>query len=108
MLKYLNKDIIQNRNNKVEDPEINNFTEEDDNHPICEQNEQYFEDIADISTDNEIHKLHMIQSLQALQYLKGVQIPQKSEIRDKMVFLPSMKHPKKKTLIFDMDETLIH
>ncbi|CAI2359926.1 unnamed protein product [Moneuplotes crassus] len=57
--------------------------------------------------ENEIHKLHMLQSLQALQYLKTIKPPPISELKDKLVFLPEKKS-KKKTLIFDMDETLIH
>jgi CTD small phosphatase-like protein 2 len=58
---------------------------------------------------NEIHKVHMLQSLQALQYLKTVQIPHISWLEDKMVYLPTVDRTKyKKTLVFDMDETLIH
>jgi len=59
--------------------------------------------------ENELHKIHMLQSLQALQYMKKVRLPPIDELRDKMVFLPPPKNPNiKKTLIFDMDETLIH
>jgi hypothetical protein len=59
--------------------------------------------------ENELHKIHMLQSLQALQYMKKVPLPHVDEIRDKMVFLPPPKNKNiTKTLIFDMDETLIH
>lgn len=57
--------------------------------------------------DKEIHKMHMIQSLQALEYLKGVKVPKFEELKDKLVFLPRQRE-NRKTLIFDMDETLIH
>lgn len=51
----------------------------------------------------------MLQSLQALQYLKTIEIPMKNELRDKFVYLPPFDRSRyKKTLIFDMDETLIH
>lgn len=82
---------------------------EEDGYMMSDKQQQYLNEIADLSTDNEIHKLHMIQSLQALQYLKGITIPPKTAIRDKIIYLPpprSQNH--KKTLIFDMDETLIH
>ena len=49
----------------------------------------------------------MLQSLQALQYMKTVEIPSLEEIKDKMIQLPPMPEGFK-TLIFDMDETLIH
>lgn len=59
--------------------------------------------------ENELHKIHMLQSLQALQYMKKVPLPPIEELEDKLVFLPPPKLPHiKKTLIFDMDETLIH
>jgi CTD small phosphatase-like protein 2 len=49
----------------------------------------------------------MLQSLQALQYMKTVEIPSLEEIKNKMIQLPPMPEGFK-TLIFDMDETLIH
>lgn len=59
--------------------------------------------------ENELHKIHMLQSLQALQYMKKVSLPHEEELRDKFVYLPPPKHKNcTKTLIFDMDETLIH
>lgn len=67
------------------------------------------QDEEDEEEENELHKIHMLQSLQALQYMKNVPVPPISELSDKMVFLPPPKQPHlKKTLIFDMDETLIH
>ena len=63
----------------------------------------------DEEEENELHKIHMLQSLQALQYLKKVPLPPIEELNEKLVFLPPPKLPHiKKTLIFDMDETLIH
>lgn len=59
--------------------------------------------------ENELHKIHMLQSLQALQYMKKVSLPPVEDLSDKFVYLPPPKNPlNKKTLIFDMDETLIH
>lgn len=59
--------------------------------------------------ENELHKMHMLQSLQALHYMKTVEVPSLKEIEHMSVFLPSPKQPHlTKTLIFDMDETLIH
>lgn len=66
-------------------------------------------DDEDEEEENELHKIHMLQSLQALQYMKKVPIPSIEDIKHMSVFLPKPKYPHlKKTLIFDMDETLIH
>jgi hypothetical protein len=63
----------------------------------------------DDEEENELHKIHMLQSLQALQYMKKVSLPPMEELKSRFVFLPPPKLPHiKKTLIFDMDETLIH
>eukprot|EP00343_Euplotes_focardii_P002333 CAMPEP_0205807058 /NCGR_PEP_ID=MMETSP0205-20121125/10729_1 /ASSEMBLY_ACC=CAM_ASM_000278 /TAXON_ID=36767 /ORGANISM="Euplotes focardii, Strain TN1" /LENGTH=490 /DNA_ID=CAMNT_0053080791 /DNA_START=66 /DNA_END=1538 /DNA_ORIENTATION=- len=60
-------------------------------------------------SDKSAAEIHMVQSLQALQYMKTVVVPAKDELRDKFVFLPPHEQSHtKKTLIFDMDETLIH
>lgn len=74
---------------------------------LLETQEQCLDALSDCS-ENEIHRMHMLQSLQALQYLKNVAVPPLSMLRDKFVFLPPLKKHQKKTLIFDMDETLIH
>ena len=67
------------------------------------------EDENDDEEENELHKIHMLQSLQALQYLKNIDIPHASELEHMFVFLPPPKSSNlTKTLIFDMDETLIH
>jgi Dullard-like phosphatase family protein len=59
--------------------------------------------------ENELHKMHMLQSLQALHYMKTVEVPSLKEIEHMWIFLPPPKQPHlTKTLIFDMDETLIH
>lgn len=76
---------------------------------IYESQEGYVnDDNSNHSHENEIHKMHMLQSLQALQYLKTIIPPPLSALREKIVFLPPFKGHRKKTLIFDMDETLIH
>lgn len=63
----------------------------------------------DEEEENELHKIHMLQSLQALQYMKNIETPSLEELSDKFVYLPPPKNPNiTKTLIFDMDETLIH
>ncbi|CDW72048.1 nli interacting factor-like phosphatase family protein [Stylonychia lemnae] len=58
----------------------------------------------------ELHKLHLLQTLQSLQYIKQVERPSEDEISKKSIFLPPPRIPQqqKKTLIFDLDETLIH
>jgi len=68
---------------------------------------QQLEGSQELANDKEIHKLHMLQSLQALQYIKTVTRPPIRALSNKLVFLPPQKKHMK-TLIFDMDETLIH
>lgn len=58
---------------------------------------------------SELHKLHLLQTLQSLQYLKNLRKPEATELLAKTVYLPPPRNPAcKKTLIFDLDETLIH
>jgi len=58
---------------------------------------------------SELHKLHLLQTLQSLQYLKNLRKPEPNELLSKTVYLPPpTKAGCKKTLIFDLDETLIH
>lgn len=56
---------------------------------------------------SELHKLHLLQTLQSLQYLKNLRKPEEHELLAKTVYLPT-KAGCKKTIIFDLDETLIH
>ncbi|CDW84172.1 nli interacting factor-like phosphatase family protein [Stylonychia lemnae] len=58
----------------------------------------------------DIHRLHFLQTIQALHTIKNVlTITPENEIEHLKINLPPPNHPsKKKTLIFDMDETLIH
>lgn len=59
--------------------------------------------------ENQAHKIHMLQSLQALQYLKTISTPPIEELKSKCINLPPYRNANiKKTLILDMDETLIH
>ena len=48
----------------------------------------------------------MVQTLQSLQYMKYVNQPNTREIEQHSVYLPRTHH--KKTIIFDLDETLVH
>ena len=48
------------------------------------------------------------QTLMSLRYIKKQQLPKMSDLKDKFVFLPPRLPHQKKTLIFDLDETLIH
>ena len=58
---------------------------------------------------NDLHRIHLLQTLQALEYLKTVEPPPVSSLASKRVFLPPFKGPQfSKTLIFDLDETLVH
>jgi hypothetical protein len=98
------KDYIDNKTDDRVENDAVNFSSDDSY--ILSQKSKVMEVSFD-SDENEIHKVHMLQSLQALQYLNTIEIPPLKVLKDKMVFLPKKKS-KKKTLIFDMDETLIH
>ena len=54
--------------------------------------------------------MHLIQTLQSLQYVKNyLQQPSYDQIYSKRVNLPPFRKPHiNKTIIFDLDETLVH
>ncbi|CDW73776.1 nli interacting factor-like phosphatase family protein [Stylonychia lemnae] len=57
----------------------------------------------------DVHQIHFLQTLAALKNISTFVTPDISEIEHLMVDLPPFDNPNiKKTLIFDMDETLIH
>jgi len=57
----------------------------------------------------QVYKEHFLQSFQALSFVKTVKTPDANIIAQKRVHLPRREtHKDKKTLVFDMDETLIH
>lgn len=98
------KDYIDNKSDDRVENDAVNFSS-DDSYILSQKSKNV--EVSFDSDENEIHKVHMLQSLQALQYLNTIEIPSLKVLKDKMVFLPKKKN-KKKTLIFDMDETLIH
>jgi len=56
---------------------------------------------------NDQHKIHLIQTLQSLQYVKQKLTP--APARPHLsVSLPPLKRANQKTIIFDLDETLVH
>ena len=55
---------------------------------------------------SDIHKNHLIQTLQSLQYMKHTPDPLPEQIEQRSVILPTTS--KSKTLVFDLDETLVH
>lgn len=48
------------------------------------------------------------QAVMSLRYIKQQSLPKMADLEDKFVFLPPRLPHQKKTLIFDLDETLIH
>ena len=56
-----------------------------------------------------IYKEHLFQTFQAVKLIKSLQNPDESEINEKKVWLPKRKgYENKRTIIFDLDETLVH
>lgn len=51
---------------------------------------------------------HFVQSTQSVIYIQNTQKPSDDVLLDKKVYLPPQQNGDKKTLIFDLDETLIH
>ena len=64
------------------------------------------DDNDDEEQSNQQQTQHLYQTLQALQYIKSINIPSIEDLQDKLTNLPPSRH--KKTLIFDLDETLVH
>lgn len=100
-------DVNSQRDSEYKDQRDSQFEKQRDSK--FEENNKVEYEQPEEEEENELHKIHMLQSLQALQYMKGVEVPDEEELSDKFVYLPPFKNPKfTKTLIFDMDETLIH
>lgn len=57
---------------------------------------------------NDLHKAHLIQTLQAIQYINTIKPPGLDYFNGRFVEIPPSKHPHNKTIIFDLDETLVH
>lgn len=55
----------------------------------------------------EIHRAHMCQTFHGLKIIEEIPKLDIKEISEKMIILPSIP-PSKKTVIFDLDETLVH
>lgn len=51
---------------------------------------------------------HFLQSAQSLVYIKNTEMASEDDIIGKKVYLPPLRKEGMKTLIFDLDETLIH
>jgi CTD small phosphatase-like protein 2 len=51
---------------------------------------------------------HFLQSAQSLVYIKNTDMPSDDDIIGKKVYLPPLRKEGMKTIIFDLDETLIH
>ena len=50
-----------------------------------------------------------MQTLQSLQFIQKLEQPDQATLLEKQVFLPEPKDPSiTKTIVFDLDETLIH
>ena len=54
----------------------------------------------------EIHRSHIVQTIQSLQYIQHVSRSTPEAIKQRAIYLP--KTTKQKTIIFDLDETLVH
>ena len=51
---------------------------------------------------------HFLQSIQSIIYIQNTNEIPEDAILDKKVYLPPQTHPNRKTIVFDLDETLIH
>lgn len=61
------------------------------------------------SKGRDLHKSHLVHTLQSLQYIKTLPLPPKAKVDGKAVNLPPPRNKSiKKTVIFDLDETLVH
>lgn len=66
-------------------------------------------EVPDATKFSDIHKMHMIQTLQGLLFIRSLEEVKQEEIERKKIFLPPPDDPmKKKVIVFDLDETLVH
>lgn len=80
------------------------------NHSNSAHDSPLIEVVDEEEHQSELHKAHLIQTLQAIQYIKS--LPNDHSLEEKYVNFPP--HPlfdtpeETKTIIFDLDETLVH
>eukprot|EP00347_Sterkiella_histriomuscorum_P014439 403360857 len=99
---------ILQQNELIPNFEIDLDSLEDENDQMKAENQNNRH--SEIQEQNQdIHQLHFLQTIAALKNIGNITMPDISEIQRYMIDLPAFDDPKKrKTLIFDMDETLIH
>lgn len=80
---FLDPEFVKHQENKNEEGEGENFSD--------------------------VHKMHMIQTLQGLLFIKSLPEVTQKEIDEKKIYLPPPDEDhKKKVIVFDLDETLVH
>ena len=105
--KKLNQELAKNMH--IVDDEVvdlQSYHNNAESDPAIQQEEEETKNQANFS---DIHKMHMIQTLQGLLFIRSLEPVQPEIIESKMVFLPPPDDPvKKKVIVFDLDETLVH
>jgi len=76
---------------------------------IAQQEEEEEPEETANTNFSDVHKMHMIQTLQGLLFIKSLPEVSQEEIDSKKIYLPPPDNPnKKKVIVFDLDETLVH
>ena len=89
-----------NTNNEI----LNNKDTEPENTKISEEPQE-----ESATNFSDVHKTHMIQTLQGLLFIRSLPKVSEEEIKSKQIYLPPPNNPsKKKVIVFDLDETLVH
>ena len=99
---------IDTGNGESQDGDENNGNYENGNDGPQSSDQPALSTIEDFQS-SELHRNHLIQTLQSLQYIKTLPPVNKNDIKTRTVKLPTFRGSHiKKTIIFDLDETLVH
>ena len=56
----------------------------------------------------QVYKEMTIHIYQSIAFLKSLEKPSEEEVKNKTVYFDFLEGPKKRCLVFDLDETLVH
>ena len=94
-------EIKQRQNKEISEDEMDLIEKQDTSNPFKTS-------VKKKKNKGKVFFDHFLQSVQSAIYMQNTPKPSEDDILDKKVYLPPMRDGIKKTVIFDLDETLIH
>jgi Dullard-like phosphatase family protein len=94
---------------KVQPNSVRSHTLSKLNHFVSSTSETTKKASATKKTPETVYKDHLFQTFQAMKFIRTLPQPEAHEIEAKKLWLPKRKgYEEKRTIVFDLDETLVH